>query len=871
MITTGVATTFRGHGRHLLSIVVPVSVLFFTIGMSNAQTYDPAPAPYCNILYDRPQDYSLLESQVTGSNPSCSQLAQFVLEAFAQANANNALLDSQSQTIAVTALNDLQSMWIPSALNFKTDYSDSGVTNTNAVEFVAEPLVQIVYRFPKLLAQYGPVSQSGTIENLLSKLLAEGQSGEINHIVAVSYTNVWLTRVTNLILTGQGLIDGYGNTLLTASPDVVNRGRTDFLAWAAALRSDGIHEFLSPSYTGLDLEALGYLDLYAKDPGIAALAQQGYRLFWIELYANWYNKDQRLGGTHSRTYSFLTDQDRKTDRFYYAVSNLINPPAPPWPILLTARIPLYWRGQDFIAYALPPPSDVPFLFANQVPANGSRMILRNFGLGDSNFDSTFMYGEHYMGNPSGTGGLSYPFSVGSTEASYNDPTFEGLTIMLPGNGTTANVNFNMQGRKDYYLQQLIGSKSETLKPFTASAQNGPETLFLASSSVQDDADAAEVASTIVMPSAAQIWIGNASAPVNLASGQAASLNPGSTVFIQTTNPGQTDALVTGIRFLLSTDMNGSPIGLSLVNDGSQYSALRVTCVHSASTPSSGRAVIAFWTRTGYSSDTGTNFNAFRTTFTSASTVNRYDPASGAVSLSVPSWNGMMSINANAIAETTASISGSDLDSASTLPLLAVDGIEYVTKTLQSWTSRDIGDAINGGATPLAVDGFYSGAVEVDGAGSDIWGTADGFQFYYQKLTGNGTVIGHLTNMPAGTSVDSWAKAGLMMRNDLTPGSPNGFVSLDGTNGQRFSVRTTANNTTTRSGNSTTTVPYWFKLVRANNTFTGYTSRDGVNWTQVGAATNISMNQTIYVGVAVTSHNLNSVLTPVFDNIGALQQ
>jgi hypothetical protein len=871
MTTKGSIITSPGYGRNLFRVLALVGYLFLTITTGIAQTYDPSSTPYCNILYDRPQDYSLLETQVTGSNPSASQLAQFVLEAFAQANANNALLDSQSQSIALTALNELQSMWVPSALNFKTNYTDAGVTNTNAVEFVVVPLVQIVYRFPKLLAQYGPVSQSGTIENLLSLILSEGQTGEINHIVAVSYTNVWLTRVSNLILTGQGLADGYGNILLAGSPDVINRGRTDLLSWARAVREDGIHEFLSPAYTGLDLEALGYLVLYAKDPGIAGLAQQGYKLFWIELYANWYYKDQRLGGTHSRTYEFLTDQDRKTDRFCYAASNPVVSSTPPWPALLTARTPLYWRGQDFIAYVLPPPGDVPYLFPAQVPVNGSRTILRNFGLGDSNFDSTFLFGENYMGNPSGAGGLSYPFSVGSTEASYNDPTFEGLTIMLPGNGSTANVNFNMQGRRDYYLQQLIGSKSETLKPFIASAQSGAETLFLASSNAQDDAGAVEVASTIVIPNTAQVWIGTASAPVNLASGQSASLSPASTVFIQTSNPGQTDALVTGIRFLLSTDMSGNPIGLSLVNDGSQYNALRVTCVHSASAPGTGQAVIAFWTRTGYSSDTGTNFDAFRTAFTSASTVNNYDPASGAISVSVPGWHGVLTLNTNVVTETTTSVSGSDIDSAPVLPLVTVDGTEYVTKTLQDSVSRDVGNAVGGSAIPLAADGFYSGAIQVAGAGTDIWGTADGFQFYYQKLVGNGTVIGRLTNMPTGNTVDSWAKAGLMMRNDLTAGSPNAYIGLDGTNGERFSVRATPNGTSVRTGNTTTTVPYWFKLVRTDNTFTAYSSQDGVNWIQVGSPTNIAMNQTVYVGIAVTSHNPNSLLPTNFDNVGALQQ
>ncbi len=83
---------------------------------------------------------------------------------------------------------------------------------------------------------------------------------------------------------------------------------------------------------------------------------------------------------------------------------------------------------------------------------------------------------------------------------------------------------------------------------------------------------------------------------------------------------------------------------------------------------------------------------------------------------------------------------------------------------------------------------------MNGGGGDIWGTSDGFHFYYQQLVGNGTVIARLTNMPSGTGISAWAKAGVMMRNDLTPGSPNAFVSLDGTNGQRFSYRTKENGT-----------------------------------------------------------------------------
>jgi hypothetical protein len=839
---------------------------------ANAQTYDPIPSPFCNIGFDGSPSYTALENYVGSSNPEAKFLAQFVLEAFAQANANNTNLDSASETAALTALQRLISMWVPSSLNFKWSYTDSGVTDANAVEFITEYLAQISYRFPKLLAQYGPVTQSGTIENLLSQVLADGQLGELNHNIAVSYTNIWLLRTCNLLLTGQGITDGSGHALVAENATITDTARTNLMAWVSTVRTNGVSEFLTPTYTGVDLEALGYLYLYATDPGISTMAQQGAKLLWIDLYANWYNQNQRMGGTHSRTYEFLTDEDWETDRFYYAVSHLLSTPTPAWPSLLTTRQPTnaYWRGQDFIAYMVPPPPDVPVIYRPQLQPNASRTILRSFIDAQTTYNPNFMYAENYLANPAGTGGSYYPFSVGSTESFYDSLEFEGLTIMMPSNGSTANVNYNMQGLKNYYLQ---GSNPTTLTPFIAGVQNQAEILFLASQTGQfaANAGATEVASTIVLPSSAQIWIGTASSPVTISAGQTLSVSSGSTIFLRVNNSGQSDGLVTGIRFLLSTDMAGNTIDLTLVNDGSTYNALRITSEHAASSPSSGYATFAVWTRTAYCSDTSTNFNALRSAFSSATVSTTYNYSNGTVALSVPGLNSRMSILANVITQAIDSLSGSDLDSAFTLPLLSVDGTEYATDTVQTWTSQDIGAGTGGSGLQRASQGLYTGQVQVIGGGTDIWGTADGFQFYYQQLVGDGTVIGRLTSMPKGSGISGWAKAGVMMRNDLTPGSMNAFCSLDGTHGQRFSVRTSENGVSTRSGNLKTTQPYWFKITRSGNTFTGYSSLDGVAWTQVGAAATISMNTTIYAGIAVTSNNESSPIPTGFDSLGALQQ
>jgi regulation of enolase protein 1 (concanavalin A-like superfamily) len=61
------------------------------------------------------------------------------------------------------------------------------------------------------------------------------------------------------------------------------------------------------------------------------------------------------------------------------------------------------------------------------------------------------------------------------------------------------------------------------------------------------------------------------------------------------------------------------------------------------------------------------------------------------------------------------------------------------------------------------------------------------------------------------------------------------------------------------------LPYWVKLTRVGNIFTGYVSADGINWQTVGTAT-VPMNKNLLIGLAVTSHN-NSVLnSTLFEHV-----
>jgi hypothetical protein len=54
--------------------------------------------------------------------------------------------------------------------------------------------------------------------------------------------------------------------------------------------------------------------------------------------------------------------------------------------------------------------------------------------------------------------------------------------------------------------------------------------------------------------------------------------------------------------------------------------------------------------------------------------------------------------------------------------------------------------------------------------------------------------------------------------------------------------------------------------RSGNTFSSYTSADGVNWTQRGTSQTITMAQNVYVGLAVNSGTTSGLATATFDNV-----
>lgn len=219
------------------------------------------------------------------------------------------------------------------------------------------------------------------------------------------------------------------------------------------------------------------------------------------------------------------------------------------------------------------------------------------------------------------------------------------------------------------------------------------------------------------------------------------------------------------------------------------------------------------------------------------------------------------------------ISSSGLYTAPNGPGLAVIKAASPTMSKKVTITTSTGDLFANGAdigslSLAGSDSYANGTYTLSGAGTDIWNTSDEFHYAYTSITGNGIII---ARVPSETNTNSWAKAGVMFRNTLDANSAYAMlcVTPTKTNGLSFQYRANASGSAATNANYTgVTAPYWIRLTRVDNTFKAERSVDGITWTQVGTAQTISMNQTIYVGLAACSHNTASLMTATFDNVVA---
>ena len=177
-----------------------------------------------------------------------------------------------------------------------------------------------------------------------------------------------------------------------------------------------------------------------------------------------------------------------------------------------------------------------------------------------------------------------------------------------------------------------------------------------------------------------------------------------------------------------------------------------------------------------------------------------------------------------------------------------------------WSTKDIGSVGDAGAAS------HSGSTyTVVGSGNDISGTSDEFRYLYQSASGNCTIIARVAGVQ---NTDQFAKGGVMIRESLSSNAKHASVLLTPADGVAFANRKSSGGaTTTTFAPGVVLPPQWVKVVRSGSTFSGYSSPNGSTWTLIGSQS-ISMSSSVYIGLAVNSHNDGVLCAVTFDNITA---
>jgi len=197
-------------------------------------------------------------------------------------------------------------------------------------------------------------------------------------------------------------------------------------------------------------------------------------------------------------------------------------------------------------------------------------------------------------------------------------------------------------------------------------------------------------------------------------------------------------------------------------------------------------------------------------------------------------------------------------------------VEKKLTDLRDWTTEGVKEfSLWFRGYPASVGSFTEAPFDtytITSSGTDITDQSDGFHYAYKMLTGPGSIIAKIVSVD---NTDPWAKAGVMIRETLEPGSKHALICVTPSNGVASVVRVNTDDESYISNQTGITAPHWVKLERdlAGN-FTVFHSANGSSWVSLEDFTSqrIQMGANVYVGLAVTSRNADATCQAVFSNV-----
>ncbi len=189
---------------------------------------------------------------------------------------------------------------------------------------------------------------------------------------------------------------------------------------------------------------------------------------------------------------------------------------------------------------------------------------------------------------------------------------------------------------------------------------------------------------------------------------------------------------------------------------------------------------------------------------------------------------------------------------------------------RDWTEDDVANlTLWFRGLPGSVGSFVegpAGTYTMTGSGTDITGPSDEFHFAYRMLTGAGSIVAKVESI---NNTNDWAKAGVMIRETLDPGSTHAMTFVTPAQGVVYEYRLTtdADNAGAAGQQTGITAPYWVKIERSiSGSFTASHSTNGTTWQTLGIPANIQMSANVYIGIAVTSHDAALTCEAVLSNV-----
>jgi TolB protein len=172
---------------------------------------------------------------------------------------------------------------------------------------------------------------------------------------------------------------------------------------------------------------------------------------------------------------------------------------------------------------------------------------------------------------------------------------------------------------------------------------------------------------------------------------------------------------------------------------------------------------------------------------------------------------------------------------------------------------DVGDTPKKGSVEYNAG---AGEYRVTGGGANIWSAIDAFHFVWKRLSGDVTIGAEVQF--TGSGAVAHRKAVLMVRQGLEPNSAYADVALHGDGLTSLQFRPTAG-AMTQEIRSPVNGPLHVRIERRGNQFTMYAGKAGEELQSTGGAT-VILQDPVYVGLGVCSHNADILETAIFSNV-----